>query len=245
MPKRVVLPAGRCAIWLDRTPASPCPADLELLDAAEQAANQRLTTAALRARHARAHALLRRALSQLGGKAAAEWRLVTGHNGRPRLADRQEDLDFNLTHSGPYVACVISKEARVGIDVEATGRRIDFDTLLPQVTSRTEQKWLASCNPQAARTNFFRIWVLKEAYAKSLGEGLGLPFRDITLMPDPEGGIVADLHAVNDRPEDWNFAQYDVDHDAVLAVAVRGERANAANITFEIVEGAELLSPLG
>ncbi len=234
---------GQCAVWLDRSPKIPCPDDLEPLDAASRAANDKLATPYLQARHARAHALLRRSLSQVAGRSPGDWLIVAGDNGRPELARDQGGIDFNLSHSGRYVACALVRDARVGIDVETTERRIDHENLLGHVTSPPERDWLAGFDPVQARKNFLRIWVLKEAYAKAVGEGLGLPFERITLMPGPRGGVVCDLRAVDDRPRDWRFAQYEIGEDGLLAVAVRGERPGDTAVDFEIAGGAELLRP--
>ena len=123
----------RCRIWLRRISSVLDHNDLDLLEETERAVNQRFATESLRARHAGAHALLRRALGQTLECAPADLRFEAGKNDRPRLSGYSGELDFNLSHSGPYVACAVVDSGRVGIDVEAHNLRMDYLEILGRV----------------------------------------------------------------------------------------------------------------
>lgn len=233
--------AKRCRIWLRRAPPVTDRDDLDLLDASERSANRRFVTEPLRARHACAHALLRQALHQSLGDEPASFRFEAGRNDRPRLAGVAPGFDFNLSHSGPFVACAVTAAGRVGIDVEAVDHRMDFTRVLGHAASPTERSWLGAKTAGEARRAFFRLWVLKEAYAKARGDGLHLPFAEITLMPRT-GGLVHDLEATGDDPDDWVFAYYDVGREAALAVAVEVHDTQDGKVGIEVVEGCERLT---
>lgn len=233
------LEPGHCAVWLGRAPSLTSAADLELLEPQERAANERLVKPVNRACHAFTHALLRRALSRVVDRDPRAWRLLEGTNGRPLLAGEHEGIDFNLSHSGRFAACALVRDERVGIDVETIDDRVDFHALLGHVASPVERDWLGKQPIDMARKNFYRMWVLKEACSKATGEGLRLPFNEITLMPGPGGVVNCDLAAIAEAPEHWSFAQYDLGRDAQMAVAVRGAQEK---FEFELVAGAELTS---
>ena len=231
-----------CRIWLRRVSSVIDRSDLELLDEAELSVNQRFVTETLRARHAGAHALLRRALGESLGCRPADLRFEAGENDRPRLSGYSGELDFNLSHSGPYVACAVVESGRVGIDVETDNPRMDFREILGRVATPAERSWIESQTPAEARQAFYHLWVLKEAYAKARGDGLNLPFAEITLMPREKGKFVLDLAATGDRSGDWHFELFKVSSDAALAVAVHGAAASNADLCIENMEGGDLLA---
>lgn len=233
--------SGQCAAWLALTPSTPHQEDTALLDADELDTNHRLASPALRARHARAHALLRSALSQVAGGRPGDWCFKRDAKGRPYLDAAGPGLDFNLSHSGRLVACAIVRDARVGIDVESIRPGLDFKPLLNHVASPLEREWLEELSEPEARRDFYRMWVLKEAYAKAVGAGLGLPFAEITLMPWRSDAARCDLSAIDDHHAAWLFRQWAVGHEAVLAVAIRDESAAPVRFEIEWMEGGELL----
>lgn len=233
--------AARCQIWLRRRPHVIDPDDYSLLDETERSANMRFATVSLRARHASAHSLLRRALGQTLDCDPSSLVFENGKNGRPRLSQNSGQFDFNLSHSGPYVACAVVTSGRVGIDVEAMKEQMDYVRILGHAASPAEQSWLVDKTPDEARLSFYRLWVLKEAYAKARGDGLSLPFSKITLMPK-DNGFLADLGAVGDDPENWSFALYRVNDDAALAVALTPHDAEKKETKIEIMEGGDWLS---
>lgn len=239
MSELVRLEPGYCAVWLGRAPSQTSAADLELLEPQERAANQRLVKPVNRACHAFTHALLRRALSRVVDRDPRAWRLLEGINGRPLLAGDHGGIDFNLSHSGRFAACALVRDERVGIDVETVDDHVDFHALLGHVASPIERQWLGSQPVEVARRNFYRMWVLKEACAKAIGKGLGLPFNEITLSPGPGGVVNCDLAAIAEAPEYWSFVQYDLGRDAQMAVAVRG---GGEGFKFDLVAGVELTS---
>ena len=60
---------------------------------------------------------LHRVLAVYLGEDPARIRLETGAQGKPRLADPQGQLRFNLSHSGEIALVAVSGEAEVGVDV--------------------------------------------------------------------------------------------------------------------------------
>ncbi|MCW9719052.1 4'-phosphopantetheinyl transferase family protein [Avibacterium sp. 21-599] len=94
---------------------------------------------------------------------------------RPYFPD--PTIDFNISHSGDWVAVMLSvnekasqKQSAVGIDIEFPQKARDYTALLGYFASEQEQQWFAK---QPDKKNaFYRIWCLREALLKSQGVGI-------------------------------------------------------------------------
>lgn len=76
---------------------------------------------------------------------------------------------FSISHTKNHVFCALSRQ-NVGIDAENMDRPVS-EKLAEKVLSPKELEKLRACpNKNAA---FLQLWVLKEAYAKLTGRGLG------------------------------------------------------------------------
>ena len=81
----------------------------------------------------------------------------------------QEPMHFSISHTKNHAFCCLSK-GNVGIDAEEMDRKVS-PALANKVLSASEKaRYEASSDKNAA---LLRLWVLKEAYAKLLGKGLG------------------------------------------------------------------------
>jgi len=93
-----------------------------------------------------------------------------------------EGREFNLSHSGGIVLCVLDA-APAGVDAQTL--RTPRPATVRRALSRPEQTWLeAQPDPAAA---FTALWALKESRAKQSGEGLLLPKISCLSVPLPEG----------------------------------------------------------
>lgn len=104
-------------------------------------------------------------------------------NGRPRLA-LACDLDFNLSHSGGFVAVGLMRGGAIGVDVERV-RPLDLWTRLAGdfMAADDHALWLAL--PVAARAAAAHAqWCGKEAVLKATGEGLVADARTVRLPAD-------------------------------------------------------------
>lgn len=92
-----------------------------------------------------------------------------GKNGKPYLTDYS--FQFNLSHSGDFVFCGVSKQ-EIGVDIQ----KIQGDNelrLAKRFFADPERQALEACgNEELRRRMFFRMWVRKEAYGKLTGEGI-------------------------------------------------------------------------
>lgn len=91
-------------------------------------------------------------------------------------------LHFSISHTKRRVFCALS-EKPVGIDAEETDRSIDL-RLADKILSTAERQ--AYDTAPDKRVALLRLWVLKEASAKLIGEGLrGYPNTTSFYPDDP------------------------------------------------------------
>lgn len=88
--------------------------------------------------------------------------------------------DFNLSHSGNWVACAVSRRGKVGIDVEAL-RPLDLEDFRRIMTIEEWEAVTRSPDPPRA---FYAYWTIKESVSKADGRGLSLPLQRIAIRGD-------------------------------------------------------------
>jgi 4'-phosphopantetheinyl transferase len=104
-------------------------------------------------------------------------------------------MDFNISHSGNRVVCMLSTQGRVGIDLEETGD-IAMDDFQSQFTAA---EWAAITGAAIPLKAFYHYWTAKESLIKADGRGLQIPLDTLETVGQP-GILVNGRHAlVNDR----------------------------------------------
>lgn len=96
-----------------------------------------------------------------------------GENGKPTLKEFPE-IHFNISHCKAGVACAIS-ECAVGVDIEVLGR---YSERLAQYTMNAKELEEISNAPDRD-VAFTRLWTMKEATMKLIGEGIGTNVRNV------------------------------------------------------------------
>lgn len=97
--------------------------------------------------------------------------------GRPYLRGFDQ-IDVSLTHTDELIAVGISRLGRIGVDTEPAGRRMSFELMQDHVCTFDEKQELAALSEQEQSAAMLRLWTLKEAYTKAIGQGLRLSFTE-------------------------------------------------------------------
>ena len=92
---------------------------------------------------------------------------------RPYLPN--SNADFNISHSGAYVICVLSNKFRVGIDIESN-KEVELKDFKRTMNS---SQWAEIYQSQKPRDLFFKYWCMKESVIKADGRGLSIPLTEI------------------------------------------------------------------
>lgn len=117
--------------------------------------------------------LLKMAMSEYPDTPFSLAQLQFPKHGKPFL---KGDFDFNISHSGNIVCCVLSSTVKVGIDIE----------LQREVSSATMNKFIteSDCFEKETNTNdrqrhFFNLWTKNEAIIKAANLGSIYNMKDI------------------------------------------------------------------
>jgi len=171
-----------------------------------------------------AHVLLRRALSEYEPVEPGAWAFAAGAHGKPALAGPHRDipLRFNLAHTHGLVACALSRDADVGIDVEPLASGARSLDIADRFFSAAEAGDLRNCDPDVRHVRFTEIWTLKEAYIKAIGTGLSHPLASFALRFDGDARLRLESDGSDEtaRPSRWQFALFAPTPDHRMAVAV-------------------------
>ncbi|MBA0551360.1 hypothetical protein Golob_022248, partial [Gossypium lobatum] len=112
------------------------------------------------------------------GKPEVEWHKDENFSPPP--------LHFNISHTSSMIACGVTINVPIGIDVEEKQRKLKNDIIAfaQRYFSPYEVKLLTSISdPEVRRQEFIKLWTLKEAYVKALGKGFSaMPFKTFTIQ---------------------------------------------------------------
>ena len=109
-----------------------------------------------------------------------------GSHGKPMLAHDIDDDDicFNLSHSGPIALYAVTLRKKIGIDIEYIRDYISVEQIAGQFFSQNEISSLEKIDINKRSELFFQYWTRKEAFLKASGEGISFPMDqcDVSLI---------------------------------------------------------------
>jgi len=185
-----------------------------------------------RLRFVAGHAFLRALLARYLACSPAEVAITKAAAGKPGLARDDEDLRFNLSHSGDIAVVAVATRHEVGVDVELVSRPRSPEALAPRVLSREELAELAVAGaPAEQRLAFLAAWTRKEAVLKASGTGID---RDLTAIDVgiERGQRVVELAGEEGRSS-WSVTSFDPPAGYVGAVAVAGHGMELVTRPYE------------
>lgn len=110
-------------------------------------------------------ALLRTLLERQTGNSASSFAFRTNEHGKPFCIDGPA---IGISHSRDIVACAVCEDGDIGIDLEFPGRHRNISGIANRFFATAESEWLA----EQPDDRFYMLWVLKEAWLKSIGTGI-------------------------------------------------------------------------
>ncbi|WP_441247508.1 4'-phosphopantetheinyl transferase family protein [Kitasatospora sp. McL0602] len=143
-------------------------------------------------------------------------------------------LGISLSHTEDLVVVGVSRRGAVGTDVESATREVHEATAVV-VCSPAERAALKELPEPARGPALLRLWTLKEAYSKAIGQGMRFPFTQFGFDLD---GDRPRLRWPDGRPRagtEWQFASHTLDEGYLVSLAV--------SEAFEGVGPATVLDP--
>jgi 4'-phosphopantetheinyl transferase len=95
--------------------------------------------------------------------------------GKPYFKTTDSTLDFNISHSGDIVICVVSNSCKVGIDIEKV-KPIEIYNFKDHFSKNEWDSLEETTNPLDL---FYSYWTQKEAILKANGYGISVPLLKI------------------------------------------------------------------
>lgn len=172
-----VLSAGQVHLWRISLDPSRHRQDLKhLLSHDELARAARLIDADKRQQSILTRGRLRQILASYLHNDPAVVEFCYGRYGKPALSNvLDQEIFFNLSHSGRWMLLAITQAGDVGIDVEKIDSQLDYLKLAAQFFTAEELNQLKGQGRQWQRREFYRLWTSKEAKLKTLGGGFSAP----------------------------------------------------------------------
>ncbi len=145
---------------------------------------------------------------------------------RPFLAG---GIDFNISHSGKAVVCVITQNGDIGADIEEINP-IELKYFTRQFT---ERELAIIRNANDSDREFYRWWTRKEAIIKADGMGLSLPLKKIRFNGSGQAEI-------NNRT--WQMREISLPHEKYCCHLAFDGKADTPISMEQYYIGAKLTS---
>lgn len=230
---RSMLRPGQVDVWYTRT-ADCLDAGMErhyrsLLTDEEASRLERFRFPYLRQEYLVTRALCRLTLSHYADVAPCDWRFIANRYGRPEIAGPGSGhrLRFNLSNARSLVACAVTLDDDIGVDVEEIDRPGETLSIAHHYFSPKELAGLRALPEARQQDRFYALWTLKEAYIKARGMGLSIPLDRFSFEIGREIGIEL-APELGDRAERWHFELRPVGDRHLLAVCA--ERTDVAPV---------------
>jgi 4'-phosphopantetheinyl transferase len=211
--------------WLPSVLTTP---GLRRLLGRDWARYRRTPGATVRQRFVTARLLIKYTAAAALGIAPESIDLAYQLGGRPYLRGFDQ-IELSLTHTGDLLAVGISRIGRIGVDAEPADRRIRIDLLESQMCTPTEAAELARLPEAERRGHALRLWTLKEAYTKALGQGMRLGFTEFGF--NERGGTLLAPDGSPATRGEWGFATTPVLGRFLLSTACHDAGLDAARDT--------------
>jgi 4'-phosphopantetheinyl transferase len=142
--------------------------------------------------------LLQKGLVQKGYDSTMLSEIQYTAENRPYL---NNNIDFNISHTGNYVVCALSNDTTLGIDIEEV-KTIDFNDFK---NTMNPDQWQEINTAQDPIRKFFEYWTIKESLIKADGRGLSIPlteliWQDGTIICDNKRWYYQSIHIAENIP---------------------------------------------
>lgn len=219
------LPAGEVQVWRAHLDLEAARLErlVDCLDRDELARAGRFRFERDRARFMAGRGLLRRILARYLDTSPRSVRFGYSRRGKPFLLPRC-GLNFNLSHAGDRLVVAVSRDRRLGVDVEPLPLSATVDSVAGLVFSPAELTALDGVHTVERRRLFARLWTRKEAYIKADGRGMMLRLDHIDVGTLPDQVLLfrsASGHWAASRR--WTLRTLEVDPLYMSSLAAEGE----------------------
>ncbi|MBW5485969.1 4'-phosphopantetheinyl transferase family protein [Streptomyces bambusae] len=164
----------------------------------------------IRDRYAASRRLLKSAAAAALHADAVDMELTYGPTGRPYLRGCDQ-IDITLSHTDDLLMVGLTTRGLIGVDAELADRRIYSKGLDRLICTPHERLGLGELAPEERNPRLVRLWTLKEAYSKAIGQGMQFRFTEFGFGPDGRPLQVNRPDGTPGAGAEWAFATYYLD----------------------------------
>lgn len=166
-----------------------------------------------------AHGALREILSRYLQQSPETITFSYTDKNKPYISDHP--IQFNLSHSHQLVVIAIANTHPVGVDVEYIGKEThEALDIAKRYLAKEEYQQLIALPSQQQHRAFLDTWTRKEAFIKSVGEGLSYPLNEVVVNVPPLPAVAKLTKPSHSEESTWHLQTLDVPEEYVGTVAV-------------------------
>ncbi|NUK03403.1 4'-phosphopantetheinyl transferase superfamily protein [Streptomyces lunaelactis] len=139
--------------------------------------------------------------------------------GRPYLRGLDQ-IDISLSHTDTLLLVGLTRKGWIGVDAELRDRPMLGLGTENQVCTPHERKALAQIADERRNGALVRLWTLKEAYSKAIGQGMRFRFTEFGFGPQERRVQVLRPDGSRGTGDEWTFHTCLVDRRYTVSVAL-------------------------
>ncbi|MFI8965354.1 4'-phosphopantetheinyl transferase family protein [Streptomyces sp. NPDC053493] len=213
---------GACVVYAevdDWVPADLGAASLAEDLGADHARLERMPASRNRDRFVAARLFLKSAAGAVLGAGPRELELAYKPGGRPYLRGIDQ-LDVGLSHTEGLLVVGLTRFGRIGVDTEPADRRmLELGTEAMACTPH-ELEALERVPAERRDRELVRLWTLKEAYSKAIGQGLRFRFTEFGFGPEDARVRMLRPDGTPGAGDEWSFHSWLVEDAYTVSAAV-------------------------
>jgi len=171
-----------------------------------------------------ARGLLRAILGKYLQMKPDEIQFCYGPFGKPALEDNHRKmLRFNVSHSHGLALYAVTRERKIGVDLEYIRSDISVQDIAEQFFSQREVAALHAVPENDRPRAFFAAWTRKEAYLKAEGRGLSGDLKQLEVVPALGcPSEFPEINGSNQEDSPWLLMDLAVLPESAAALVVEG-----------------------
>lgn len=191
-----------------------------------------------RLRHLLTRFFLRRVMAAYLNQDAGRLEFSQNTYGRPALSGHQNyiALDFNVAHNEDYIVCAVSRNGRVGVDIENYRKPCNL-ALAEDFFAHQELAQLLARNDTQRDKHFCELWTLKESFIKAVGKGMAIPLDAFYFQFDEDSHAFSDPEK-HGESRSWQFVSWESDNKNIVSISVSWDLPSppAATLRLNLLE---------
>ncbi|WP_282796259.1 4'-phosphopantetheinyl transferase superfamily protein [Streptomyces sp. CC224B] len=178
-----------------------------------------MTNQEVRARFLASRLLLKYAAGAVLQARPADIDLAYKPGGRPYLRGCDQ-VDISLSHTADLLVVGITRRGWIGVDAELKSRRLLGSAVERQICTPHETELISRIEDGRRNATLVKLWTLKEAYSKAIGQGLRFRFSEFGFAPGAGRMQVLRPDGTPGSGEEWSFRTWTVAGDYTVSMAL-------------------------